>query len=461
MSRLSDKAIDELREGKWELHCLTMEITRTDGTRHYSGSGSLKQDANGKLSFTLYDTGYVLQAKTINDDIDHNGLKAGQFFPRNYYFTLRATDTWNNVWSSTPTLDVNIDSAAEKGAVVTGTVSELVGTDDEDNCIMRPWCNFTFFQDIGKFPCNQTIQKETKIANKVRSQSWSLSVAEFETCGFHFELSTLSDRSVLFAHQKESGALLPTNIDVRIIEALQFVLGKPLHWQLLQIAMSNSKITRIRSALRERSPSACPPIELCAGEHLESVWSLFGKYLAFIFSCRDETWHPLSSRLFTIQHSSTYLWNVQMLTLGVEVEGLLNDEYPAKVQSPSNIATALDAVSVFLEQAAKGTPPSVDSGSCNRIKSSLGYLKGSSATNKLKQLVIQGAVRQEDVQAWEHVRHKSAHAQRGETAMTQENSQRLERVLVLFYHLIFNKIGYSGNYTDYGHFGFPVTRYPS
>ena len=475
MVGLNDKAIDAIRDGKWELNCLAMEVTRTDGTRRYCGSGSVRQDSCGKLAFTLYDIDYVLHSKTINEDITHDGLKAGQFFPRDHYFILRATDTWNEVWISTPTLDVHVDSAVTKGAVVSGTVPELSSEEDlsglwermqqqekrdRNTYFLRPWYEYHFFSDIGMFPCNTTTHNETKVAKKVRSQSWSLSVAEFESCGFEFQLSKPTGKAVLIVSQKEPGESLQENADIRFVEALQFVLGKPIHWRLLQIGVANRKIARIRSTHPNRIPKTFPPIELYTGAHFESVWTLFDKHLSVIASYREVTWHQLTSRLFSVQHSSSYLWNARMLTLGVEVEGLLNDEYPAKVDGPANIAVAVDAVAAFLEQAAKGHASAVDTESCNRIKSSLGHLKGTSAINKLKRLAAQGVVRDEDVQAWGHVRHKSAHAQRDETAMTQDNSQRLDRVLVLFYHLIFHRLGYTGNYTDYGQLGYPTVHYP-
>jgi hypothetical protein len=150
-----------------------------------------------------------------------------------------------------------------------------------------------------------------------------------------------------------------------------------------------------------------------------------------------------------------------MLTAGVEVEGLLNDHYDPKMPPPPEMRQSIDEVFRLIEEHCMKGQTTIDGKSLERIRSSLGFLKSAaSARNKLKSLTAQSIVRVQDVEAWDFVRNKSAHAVASETKLSQDNTLRLDRVLVLFHHLIFHLIGYRGIYSDYGELGYPEKEYP-
>jgi len=430
MFGLNEKEIQSLKDGKWEIHCLSMKLARLDGARTYRGSGFIKQDENGQLVFNLYDSEYQHGNKSFWDGVTSSNLQAGQIFPKNQAFVLRCIDTEGNTWRSLPTFDIDMDCALEKGIVARGTVYELQRDDDlkkwrdrqnQNNkkqrraLYYRPIYHFHIFDNIGSFPCNAKISSETKVAKRKHSTSWSLCVARFDSCGYHFQIENQDGRIKYFVESIAQRRHLQINADMRFIEALQFVLGRPLRWQVLQIAFGDTEHIRIRSKIKDLRSRALPPIALSIHHHFDEVWRLFGNYLKYIKCFKDAEWHPVSSRLFTVQQAQAYLWNTRMLTVGVEVEGLLKDEYHMKKK-------------------------------CER---------------SLKRLAVSSIVRQQDITAWRQIRQSAAHGMRGETEFSQENCQKLFRVLVLFYHLIFSRIGYKGKYTDYGEFGFPAKNYPS
>ena len=145
----------------------------------------------------------------------------------------------------------------------------------------------------------------------------------------------------------------------------------------------------------------------------------------------------------------------------MQIEGILHELYGEKVPPPESIKKAVDYLSNTLEEALKDRTISLDDKDIDKMKSNLGRLKSkSSAINILKHFISKNVVRKEDVDAWDYLRNKSAHAADKDCEVNQENITRRNRMMVLFYHLIFNLIGYQGIYTDYGVLGHPIKKYP-
>lgn len=470
LADLNKKEIEALRDNNLELNCLSMEVARQDGTRTYKGAGVVRQNEHGQLTFTLYDSTYADNITNVTYDICHAGTRAGKFLPNDQYYVLTAVDLRKRVWQSSRMSAIDAQPSQDNlGAVVTGILYELTCTNDftaewqqrveteGKYRYQKVYYEYYFFGVIGDFPCNNSIDKKITIAGKTRESDGSFCVATFTTCGYQMELRREEGMAVLLIESNEPTSKCQENADVRFIEALQFVLGRPCHWQLFQISYGNKDIIAIRSKDKHPPPRLMPPLVFHVGKHFNEVWTLlYGKYLQFILPYEEKLWHPLTSRLFTIQHAASALWNTKMLVAGVEVEGLLNEQYADIVTPPENIIRSVDNVIALVEQ----NQSLADEEARKQIYNSLKYLKTPSAMNRLRKLIATNVVRKEDVVAWTHIRHKSAHAQRGETGMTEENSLRLDRVLVLFYHLIFHRIGYTGKYTDYGEYGWPEKDYP-
>jgi len=62
---------------------------------------------------------------------------------------------------------------------------------------------------------------------------------------------------------------------------------------------------------------------------------------------------------------------------------------------------------------------------------------------------------------YEKQRNSSAHGELANWSEFQVHLDRCLTVLVLFYHLIFLLIGYTGPYTDYGEHNFPMKEFKS
>jgi hypothetical protein len=64
------------------------------------------------------------------------------------------------------------------------------------------------------------------------------------------------------------------------------------------------------------------------------------------------------------------------------------------------------------------------------------------------------------IKEYEDLRHRLAHGYLVSEVQLQTYLDRCASVLVLFYHLVFSTIKYSGEYTDYSRRNYPLRRFP-
>lgn len=429
MLGLSDRDMEALRKGTWELPCLSMELRRRDGKYVFSGSGIVRQNERREVVFTLLDSQQSGGLKNVFEELNKPDLSAGQIIPEGHYYELRAIDNSENTWCSVPTLNVSPAYGPSNGAVVSGTIRELRRSENlseyaiqrakDKNEPAKPFydhsCwNYYCFGEVGCFPCNAGVEKSTHVAGRETRQSSSMSVSRAESDAFIFELQK-DDGVVQFSIQGKDGRSYPDNTELRFVEALQFVLGRPFDWEVMEIFHGNAEEVRIRPLPTEQPRARMwPPLALKVHEYCNEFWELYRKYLAYILSFSESGWHPISRRVFTLQHGMADLWPIKMLTAGVEVEGLLKDAFSISAKCET----------------------------------------------ELKKMAAKSVVRLPDVRAWGHVRNNATHAVASETELSQDNALRLYKILVLFYHLIFRLIGYAGKYTDYGELLHPTRTYP-
>ncbi|MFH7030036.1 MAG: hypothetical protein ACHBN1_32905 [Heteroscytonema crispum UTEX LB 1556] len=84
-----------------------------------------------------------------------------------------------------------------------------------------------------------------------------------------------------------------------------------------------------------------------------------------------------------------------------------------------------------------------------RLEGFLKNVKSISATDKLRNLIDKGLLDKKLVQAWKDIRNGAAHGYVLENHKLEKYKLLLNEVTVLFHHLIFLMIDYTGKYTDY------------
>ena len=93
-----------------------------------------------------------------------------------------------------------------------------------------------------------------------------------------------------------------------------------------------------------------------------------------------------------------------------------------------------------------------------RIVRAISTWRGSNPREVLKQLVKKGVITEQQVEAWNAIRHRIAHG-RELLDVLDELPALCDTVYMAFVRMMFEVIGYSGPYTDRASRGWPQVLY--
>jgi hypothetical protein len=180
------------------------------------------------------------------------------------------------------------------------------------------------------------------------------------------------------------------------------------------------------------------------------VWTLFQKYLEYVIDCQSESWYPIAWWLHNIIESESSSIDVQALVRSVAIEGILKAEFSNIKDVDTNIQSQINrAMKIYLES-------DLDNNFKKRLEGRLTSMFNLRAKDILHILRERGFIDQLLIENYGKLRDRSAHGDPSSEIDLQDFFNRLNSVLVLFYHLIFTAIGYRGPYTDYSSYHFPL-----
>lgn len=468
MYSIADKEIQDMNNGEWEIYCPKMVITKNDGSEIWKGTGNIKWNRDRKLSYSLYTPCKnpvsscflftALNSKSNND---------GKFLmEESEFYTLNATDLRNRSWKSENVSDLKFSTYSDPLLIVSGDLHKIEFYKKiTDVCIinqkkLKNICFVCYEFNEHQFPVTTEINTVTKIAGNFKSCNRNLDVAVFSAGGFDFEISK-TDCGLRFEAFSEKPKNLPKFLLSNIRESFQFVLGRPIEWDVVTYNCNIYEFMRVVSwKNKTRNTRTPPPIKhsYLPNENL-AIWQLFDCYLTYVQKhCANVEHSRMTVRLWNILQGSSSSWSVEKLTLVVEIEGLVQDSFKNTITPSLPMQSTADMVSKCIKNHRQEELSDADEKALNNILAILGTLKScSSALNILRHLSKQGIVRNEDVKAWSEMRPKAAHG--GGINFVDNECQLCSQLYVLFYHLIFSLIGYSGSYTDYGQAHMPNMDY--
>lgn len=449
---LTEQEIQDLRQGTFEIDCSLMVLKRisTGNMRAFSGPGFVKQSSGDEIYFKLYPDAKFHPDELFRQFYSPSSMKLGEVIPEHEYYSLSATDLQGRRWTSSRILPPNIHQG--EGVVLTGRLDELIHTTDRVSHLpRRGYLVLRVFDDI-KIPVNTTTETTVSVAGKELT-SHRLNASKFTSCGKMFRLT--QEDGFLTIEVISDDESLPDHIEKRVIEALQFVLARPLRWSVMQKYCDGIEKTCIRPQRSVVSkPRLQPPINFHSPAVTESVWKLFDRYLQHIITHSEDKWHPLSVEIHSVCEASGGSLDAEGLTLGVAIEGVLRSEFPNLGWPSKDTKSAVKRFFGCLEEC------DVDESLKGRIKGAVGNMFRPRPKDRMLLLIDEGAIIDEQLRAWESLRHSSAHAERPDSKSLQDFLQLCWTVTVLLYHLVFRAIGYEGKYTDYSADGWPLKQYP-
>lgn len=367
---------------------------------------------------------------------------------------MAAIDIQGRNWKTTKILPDTNTWSGQKALVAYGIIpDELKHTDKTQYHLANATLGIHFFEDM-EIPCDSFTKSKITIGDGDEIQSSRKNIAKFSSCGCDFTMSG-KDKSLTLGASSAS-TKFPDNLETRAVEALQFVLGQPLNWTILQKEEEGIETIIIRPILTPKGDCRInPPLSFQPFDPSRSVWKLYDKYLSYILNYTGETnWRPLSIFVHRLMRTGSAYIETKSLEVTVDVEGILSTEFPNLAAPSEKELTDMDKAQQIIKESALGN------GLKKRISSAIGGWKNPSATVKLKSLLESGIIEEREFKAWKELRNSSTHPKQPFSSHLQKTFDLCDTVITLFYKLIFHTIGYKGRYTDYGTHGWPLKDYP-
>jgi hypothetical protein len=442
MGYMDDARVAQLLENRLTIDCpniiLRQEILGSD-KKEYAGPGTIIQN-EGTFVFKLFPK----KMPAIQDLFSgFFNVEPGKILDDLHYFHLSATDLVGVVWEA-DRVRLHFDADMSRSTCLAYGKCRQLRCKNAFPIPKQKKDLLIIFPGNIEIPCNAPVETVKQICGKDRKRSSVLNVAMVQAAGFEFELER-GDKWLSVSALSDS--IITQSRTVRILEALQFVLGQTLHWCVMEVNQEGKLETTIRApSTNEVRSSSYPPISFSTINN--AVWELFKMYLEHYISFEEETWHPTFSSIYRILQASAAPLSTEALSLSVAVEGILKSEFNNVGKSSQRWDRVVEQAEEMLNSAM------IDLDVKKRLSSALGQMKNPRAKDRLYALSNEGLICERHVKAWEKLRNSTAHADELEEEKLQKFLNRLYSAYVLFHQLIFLTIGYTGTYTDYsGRFG--------
>jgi|GEM_PF-871979 len=444
----SEKIFESLDKNNLTIDCKEMKlssISTISEKDQYVGPGSITQSGDGYFLVKMYCHGNIAPAKVLTP---FQNTKPGKIIEDEHYYALEADDLMGNHWTADRLLPQFFTGMDFNGYIVEARCGKLA---TQDVLTFEPHANsvqIVYRGDI-PVPCNTPTKIETRVGERLHCQSANLNVARFEAVGFEFEIfrepSCLRVRAIAESNQIHLGTV------ARISEALQLILGRTLSWSIVEITEQKTQTIFVSPAKRNENRSRIgPPIKYGISDREGAVFTLFDKYLRYVYDYKKKLWHPIFRLINSVFKSGEASIAAEGLTLSVSIEGLLKHFFLKKTLPNEDFEQKRsEALRIICNSA-------MDKDFKIRVNGFIGNMKAIQPKDCLYALRASGVIENELVNSWNELRNPSAHGELVEEKDLQMYMDRCASALVLFYHLVFLTIGYTGNYTDYSSEGYPM-----
>jgi len=414
--------------------------------RVYTGPGTIYQTEEGKLLFKLYSSGQR-DTELLVRMFGLGSLKAGEIVPRTEYFTLEATALNGADWRC----DVvwpEFNQGVLGGPVANGSLFEIYKTTPDPNDKGdSSSLSLRFGRDFD-FPGNAAKTTKTFVNNVERGFSGDWTSAMFDAVGLKFELH--KDHGSVFLSAEWNNPSLPRHLDLRICEALEFTFFQHERWVIRVASERKQHITTLRPFQKPLPKSTLPPLRFVGsipGDR--SVWTLFTKYLEFVFKHDQPKWHAISENIHLAVIGNSAPLESRLLGMSVALEGVTTVGFPSIVSADDLSDEQINSGLKLVSESA------LDESLKKRLAGALRAMKFPRAKDKLRAFVGAGLIRKELMDAWSRMRNSAVHAHGLDQAEIDTIHRNYLSVLALLNELVLLLIGYRGVYTDYSVLGWP------
>lgn len=449
-----EEVAEALRLRTWSVDCpiMTLKPLKNSSSIEYEGCGYFKQAVNGSISYKLYS----MQPLGFAPHSIFPQMVAGRILSDDFYHQLDTVDMEGTAWRvqrTMPSISTNSMDNRQFN-LATGQAYELLTTCERIQNLSS--LKIMFFTDE-RVPENASTEVKTKTPDGGWTSSSSLDTAVFSTSSGDF---SIFNRPGMLVVKVVCPGKFPKHFETRIVEALSFVLAKPLAWNVLECVEDGVETVRLRGKQKGVDAKLLPPtatdtIDMSGG----GVWRLFDKYLTMVSAHTTPDFHPCSRHVFSVLDASAGTIYARGLALGVAVEGIVKDLFPDAAALPPTLKPAVQQLRSYFQDWPGFNDEATKKALFKRVEDMLGNIMNVSAKSRLIALAKQGAVHERHIELWGKLRNTTAHGVTQETDDFQPILNLCDGATVLMYHLIFRKVGYDGSYRDYSVHGYPTQHY--
>lgn len=437
-----EKAAEAFRRKELELDLATITITQcTDSDPvTYCGPGYFRQNADGRLEVKCYATttpqmGIAALRRQMRSS-------SGSLYGEDDYYRISAVDHAGHEWQASQSLLGSSTSFVTDASVMTLAPRRL----------------------IRRFGWHGSASSLRLEFFGQRARNWT---ALFGTHDIEYadgqRLDLVIERDADEAVVVTASALenLPSALEMRIVEALQFVLCLDLHVDISDSAGAGKRTAELRSAgVRQSRINPYPPLNTRSPGNTVPIITLFQHYLRYALAAPiADAWHPCSAHLAHARQASANSLEAWEVGLSVAVEGIANLIQAEVTPETVDYRQLRKDLTTWLGER------SYSESLVNRIGGMLGGLEMVRPKDRMMGLVDRGAISKEDIGAWVRVRNTAVHTRQVtsgdlEDRELQRRFDQLHRVYRLMHGMVFHLIGYLGPYSNYAERGFPDAVFP-
>jgi hypothetical protein len=179
---------------------------------------------------------------------------------------------------------------------------------------------------------------------------------------------------------------------------------------------------------------------------------MFTRYLEHILPYTEHRYHPLSVAVYRNLRASALSLDSEALWIPVSIETVVEQCFQQLGHPEQALLKNLDDAIEYVE---KWTgEPAVKQRIVNAIK----QWRGQNKREALNQLMRKGVISEQQLTAWNRIRHRMAHGQQI-SDLLEELSGLCDLNYMALLRLLFEVIGYSGPYTERSVDGWPTVEY--
>ncbi len=418
------------------------EVELTTPSETIKGKGSISLGKNGIIELKIYvDNPKPVTIESIFKEINQNKDEIGKLIPEESYYSFKGNSankdeyTCSRVW---------ITDHEDQKIYTAEICSELKITNSsfsEKSKVAKVEIPYKI-----KIPKNHVIESQKKYSDKWTSRNVSFELFEISFENKSIDILSEEDRTVALIQNDDYGRLEEEIL--HLINAIGFVTATLIDRFVIEYRLENGKFkTEFHYFHKQRQSilTGHPPLAISSSINKEYYTSLFSDFFKYI-SCNSH--EQITETFYRIVSAQNTYITVYALTLTTAIETVINEYYPSEPFTipKKEIDSAIDEIN--------GTK--ILDVLKSRIIGMLGNIVGQvRADDVIRDLVNTGLLNEKLRTNWKTLRNSVNHG-KNPTANFQELINLCESNLVLYYSLILNLINYTGQFTDYSTYGYPL-----